>query len=1581
MIRFPRHYYLVVVCLVLAFGTVPVTWSRPGVASGDWPQWRYDAERTAVTPHKLAPELHLQWIREFPPPQPAWPKSQTHLQFDASYEPVVLGHSIFVPSSVTDSVTAFDTRSGTETWRFNANGPVRFAPVAYANKLYVASDDGNLYCLNASSGDVLWTFRGGPDDRKVIGNGRLISMWPARGGPVLYDNVVYFAAGIWSFMGVFIHALDSETGEVIWTNSESGHRWTVQPHFSPAFAGVSPQGYLAATEDVLLVAGGRSVPAAFDRRTGEVLYFHLSSLDMGKGRGGYAVTAAESWFANGGVMYGIRDGQSLLKVEDAFCTPRTIYSIREDGLFFARPPRVALNRATETEEEPSYSLKETLRMAPDPDFERILLKAGNCLYGSASNGTVVAVSAGRWRKPRIFWRTRVAGTPSTAIVGDDRLFVGTQEGHLSCFGREEVNARRYSLPAAVPSTTTAGPAERARAILDAAGTDGGYAVVLGLSDDNLVVELARQSELHIVAIDPDPQRIAALRRRVEKAGWYGSRVHLLQGELTGSDLPPYLANVLVAGMGQNVQPASLESLYEILRPYGGTACVAVPSEQREEFRSLVQAAELPGVELAESGDLFLLRRAGKLAGSAPWTHESADAANTTMSKDKRVRAPLGVLWFGGPANDPVLPRHGHGPAPQVVGGRLYIEGRDMLRAVDVYTGRVLWEKPLPGLGLYYDSTLHQAGANEIGSNYVSLEDSLYVILPRACLRLDPATGETLSEFTLPAPAGGRAPVWGSLSAWDDLLIATSSPIYIPPSDMADVPPLGMQVLIPREAQWEYLAGADPPVAWAQPDVSLEGWKTGKAAFGRGVPVNTTLADMMHNYRSIYIRRTFELDDPADIAELALMVRYNDGFIAYLNGNEVMRLNVEEGSGPTVDGIGRQRAMTYRFHDITKHRGLLCSGQNVLAIEGHNEAVWSWDFLLDPYVVVRSASAGEESGAQDVAQPAIDTIDRVDIDASYASASRDLVVLSRTTGDVLWSRRAQQAFRHNAIATGNGKIFCIDALSQAKVAYLKRRGLTIDLPRVLYSLDARTGRVLWQRDEDIFGTWLAYSEEHDILLQAGSRSGDRAADEVGSGMSALRGADGFELWKDMERTYRGPCILRHDSIVSQGSAFNLQTGQEELREHPLTGEPLPWQFRKQYGCGTAIGSEHLLTFRSAAAGIYDLGSDSGTGNLGGFKSGCTPNLIPADGVLNAPDYTRTCTCSYQNQSSLALIHMPDVETWTFHDFESERTEFSRIKQIGLNLGAPGDRRADDGTLWLEFPIIGGPSPHLDIEADGKPEYFGRHSSAITDGELPWVAASGVEGVASLTVGLQLAPVHGSIDDAFSIRWTGSLTAPRSGDTTFYVAKDDGVRLWIGDTLVIDRWNTRMQEVKGTIRLEAGQSYAFRMEYFDRSGKAGAILSWEGRSLPKTVIDSKYFSTEDGQPGGLTGRYFSDQELSSRSVTQTDPQINFDWGTSAPTAVKRVRTKPDGSDDITEMSYTVRLIFAELLPLASGERVFDVALQGEQVLHDFDIVKEAGGPCRSVIREFRGVRAGTHLKVSFLPKTGRPLLCGIEAVMEP
>ncbi len=89
----------------------------------------------------------------------------------------------------------------------------------------------------------------------------------------------------------------------------------------------------------------------------------------------------------------------------------------------------------------------------------------------------------------------------------------------------------------------------------------------------------------------------------------------------------------------------------------------------------------------------------------------------------------------------------------------------------------------------------------------------------------------------------------------------------------------------------------------------------------------------------------------------------------------------------------------------------------------------------------------------------------------------------------------------------------------------------------------------------------------------------------------------------------------------------------------------------------------------------------------------------------------------------------------------------------------------------------------------------------------------------------APVPEVPADSFSVRWTGKLTAPKSGTYRIGVEVDDGCRLWIGGALVIDAWQdggdrTLFKEMQ----LTAGKSYDVKLEYFDRIGSAMAKLVW-------------------------------------------------------------------------------------------------------------------------------------------------------------
>jgi hypothetical protein len=182
-------------------------------------------------------------------------------------------------------------------------------------------------------------------------------------------------------------------------------------------------------------------------------------------------------------------------------------------------------------------------------------------------------------------------------------------------------------------------------------------------------------------------------------------------------------------------------------------------------------------------------------------------------------------------------------------------------------------------------------------------------------------------------------------------------------------------------------------------------------------------------------------------------------------------------------------------------------------------------------------------------------------------------------------------------------------------------------------------------------------------------------------------------------------------------------------NPLTGLVEPRCYVKSYGCDGGVDYGHLITMRSATPAFYDKRIESGTINIAGPRSGCTNSVIPANGVLNMPYFYEGCTCSYPLPAGAALISMPQTfEQWTAWGQSTARP----IVRIGINLGAPGDRMTHGGTLFLDYPSVGGPSPMVKVTTQpATPDYFYHHSLFIQAGKgLPWVCASGVQGIKSL-----------------------------------------------------------------------------------------------------------------------------------------------------------------------------------------------------------------------------------------------------------
>ena len=1113
----------------------------------DWPMWRFDHNRSAATPEQLADKLYLQWQIQFTPRISVWddPLNQNLMQFDRVFEPIVADNKIFMGFNDQDKVIALDINSGKELWHFFADGPVRLPLASNNGKIYFTGDDGYCYCLNANTGSLLWKKLLAPSSNKLLGNKRLISMWPARGGIVVKDNIIYTAASIFPMMGTFIYALDAETGDVVWKNEGTGSNYILQPHRSPAFADVAPQGSFTISGDKLLVAGGRTVPAAFDLKTGEELYYHLAA--SGKTGGSFTCSNDKVFFNHFRerltCMFDTETGK-MLKEEVGE------YPVVDGNVVYFSGKNICAS-----------VLRDSLEINWESDVSATndLIKAGDCLYAADSSG-ITAVKI-RDNRPEKLWKLTSEKQVERLIASNGKLIAVTADGSIMVYGDSPV---KHVTALKAPEARLRARSSLADEIIKTSGVYDGYALIYGTRDLNFLKVLILKTKLKIVAFDSDPARIEFLRKYFSKAGITAEQISFLQYNNNNISLPQYFSSLTVIldpSYASGFNKINLEKIYESTRPYGGKIWMKTNKDNQLPISQTVTELDLYGAKLATGKGYTMLTRSGSLKGSANWTHNYGDIANTVKSDDEIVKAPLGILWFGGNSNLDVLPRHGHGPPEQVIDGRLIIQGINSITARDVYTGRLLWQKVFEKLKedswlVYYDETydgespldtkynqVHLPGANARGTNFIATKEFVYVIEGNICHLLDINTG-----------------------------------------------------------------------------VEVKAFSTGDA----------------------------------DTEKIAYIGVYKDYLILGNNFSRYPEL-------PLIEG------------------------------EKSNKKFEDFDM----------------------------------------TASRELVILDRFNGRKIWNITSNHGFIHNSVIVGDNILFCLDKLPQGLETKLRRRGQSIPGGSRLLYLDINTGRKIYEQTQDVFGTWLGYSSEYKLLLQATRPSRDMLNGEEGKRMIVYK-VDNKEVLWDKQIKYGNPPIISNDKIFTEGEGFNLLTGDPVLQKDPVTGEDLKWSYNREYGCGYIIASEHLLTFRSASAGFVNLDVFEGTGSLGGFKAGCTANLIVADGVLNSPDYTRTCQCPYQNQTSLALVNMPWMNYWTNSNY---KWNGNQIKTLGINLNAPGDRASSDNILWFDYPNVGGAAPGISIKIDSVDYYKIRKDPvSIKSDVTPWISASAIGGIRTMEISL-------------------------------------------------------------------------------------------------------------------------------------------------------------------------------------------------------------------------------------------------------
>lgn len=198
----------------------------------DWPTFRHDPARSGATTAVVrVRELKQVWSYHSPvAPQPAWDATARQdayhgiawlperRLYDASLEPIVVGQTIYFGSSVDDSLHSLDVHTGRPGWQRTVGGPIRVAPNYHDRKIYFGADDGFAYCVDAESGELVWRFTVTQPTRLVLQDGRFVSPLACRTGVVVREDLpgtatAYFCESLLPWDDSYLCAVDANTGQ------------------------------------------------------------------------------------------------------------------------------------------------------------------------------------------------------------------------------------------------------------------------------------------------------------------------------------------------------------------------------------------------------------------------------------------------------------------------------------------------------------------------------------------------------------------------------------------------------------------------------------------------------------------------------------------------------------------------------------------------------------------------------------------------------------------------------------------------------------------------------------------------------------------------------------------------------------------------------------------------------------------------------------------------------------------------------------------------------------------------------------------------------------------------------------------------------------------------------------------------------------------------------------------------------------------------------------------------------------------------------------------------------------------------
>lgn len=254
---------------------------------------------------------------------------------------------------------------------------------------------------------------------------------------------------------------------------------------------------------------------------------------------------------------------------------------------------------------------------------------------------------------------------------------------------------------------------------------------------------------------------------------------------------------------------------------------------------------------------------------------------------------------------------------------------------------------------------------------------------------------------------------------------------------------------------------------------------------------------------------------------------------------------------------------------------------------------------------------------------------------------------RREGTLLWTYRPQSGLIVNpTLAAAGGVLYFVESSNpwtlmldsaQVRLAELVGKGSS------LVALDIQTGQVRWRQSGAAFtpvehNLFLSWAEGALIIVGSRNSGPNKKTDRLWYDIHVFDGRTGKPRWsksqnQEVEINGEHGEQERHPVIVNgrlycEPYAYDLATGARVEWNWP-------WNPKQRRGCGTLSASASCFFFRDENVAAFDLGTKEVKKLTSETRPGCWINLLPAGGLLLAPEASSGCSCDHPVQTSLAL----------------------------------------------------------------------------------------------------------------------------------------------------------------------------------------------------------------------------------------------------------------------------------------------------------------------------------------------------------